>query len=71
MRDQPLGCGEGSDGREPLKSVVVRDKPPPVAVVVVKDQLPPLWLLDPLLSSIFCCLRDIPGGLSKSHVYTS
>ena len=29
------------------------------------------WLLDPLLSSIFSCLRDIPGCLSKSHVHTS
>ena len=27
VRDQPLGCGEGSDGRKPLKSVVVRDQP--------------------------------------------
>ncbi|EPJ32911.1 hypothetical protein CP061683_2236 [Chlamydia psittaci 06-1683] len=26
MRDQSPRCGERSDGREPLKSVVVRDK---------------------------------------------
>ena len=30
VRDQPLSCGEGSDGREPLKSVVVSDKPLPL-----------------------------------------
>ena len=29
VRDQPLCRGEGSDGREPLKSVEVRDKPLP------------------------------------------
>ena len=29
-RDQSPCCGEGSDGREPLKSVVVSDKPLPL-----------------------------------------
>ena len=68
VRDQPLGCGEGSDGREPLKSVVVRDKP--LSCGEGSTSTPP-WLLDPLLSSIFSCLRDIPECLSKSHVHTS
>ena len=47
---------------ETLESVVVRD--------LMAETLPS-WLLDPLLSSIFSCLCDIPGCLSKSHVHTS
>ena len=69
--------GEGSDGRNPSQSVVVRDlmAENPLQSVVVRDQMAenPLssWLLDPLSSSFFSCLRDIPGCLSKSHVRTS
>ena len=64
---------EGSDGRN-LESVMVRDLMAETLhrSVVERDQpldLP--WLLNPLLSSIFSCLRDIPGCLSKSHVHTS
>ena len=52
---------EGSDGRN-LESVVVKD---------LMTETLSSWLLDPLLSSFFSCLRDIPGCLSKSHVHTS
>ena len=52
---------EGSDGRN-LESDVVRD---------LMAEILSSCLLDPLLSSFFSCLRDIPGCLSKCPVHTS